>query len=136
MDTRLRDLERRAEEGDLQAHFDLIRQKERSGNVGITPAFLTGSRVYGTPRLASDIDLVVLADTTVIDKLVEVIRFVNIEDYQYADCVSIRAGRLNLLFCTSVVQYEKWKIGTAELIEKKPVTKEKACEKFNSLRQY
>lgn len=77
-------------------------------------AFLTGSRRYGRPKLASDWDIVVLVSPE--DKAW-------FEDHELH-----RQGILNLIFVTSEAEYEAWRQTTNLLERMKPVTREKAVE--------
>lgn len=83
-------------------------------------AFLTGSRVYGTPRPDSDIDLVILVDGLTGDAL---------ELLKEGDG-AIRFGRLNLIACYDKQDFLNWKKGTDQLREiarlEGPVTREQA----------
>lgn len=86
-------------------------------------AFVTGSQVYGTPHDKSDVDLVVLLPSAVIEAL-----RVHSEDKG-----TLRFGKLNVLaLAEGVVEHEefyaKWEKVTQELIERKPVTREQAIE--------
>ncbi len=104
--------------------------------------FVTGSRVYGTPRKDSDIDLVVLVDEATL-KLLENVsehtptRHPN-EEYQIGVLglnASLRFGRLNLLCVTTPEAYEVWKYGTEKLKKEAPVTRDRAVEVFSKLRK-
>lgn len=90
-------------------------------------AFLTGSRVYGTPLSYSDIDLVILVDSKTNAQL---------EKMKDDDSEPIRFGRLNLIALTSVEDFDKWKVGTeaCEKLAKEqgPLTREQAVEVLRS----
>lgn len=93
-------------------------------------AFLTGSHAYGTPHAKSDIDLVIpVGDDTA--KQLNVL--LDADDTEYG-VMSIQSGRLNLILATSPDIYRVWKEGTAELIKRKPVTRDEAIECFERLR--
>jgi len=108
--------------------------------------FLTGSRVYGTPRADSDIDLVVLVTPEELDKLalfadVKMEEMAPFEDRYGGDAEirrSLRFGKLNMICVCEDQEYHVWKDGTALLAEKKkktgPVTREEAVRLFEHLR--
>lgn len=86
-------------------------------------AFITGSRVYGTPNDTSDVDLVVLLPSAVIETL---------RNYS-EDKHTLRFGKLNVLALDEsqaehVEFYQKWETVTNGLIERKPVTRDEAIE--------
>jgi predicted nucleotidyltransferase len=93
-------------------------------------AVLTGSQVYGTPTDASDIDLVVMMDEASATEL----KGLHDQESSYPERKgSLRFGRLNLIIVTDYRKFKAWRQGTAELIERKPVTREQAVELFKSL---
>lgn len=100
-----------------------------------TPAFVTGSRKYGTVRVGSDVDLVVLVS----EKDAEILS--HMDEYQWNDefrsanehSWSLRFGRLNLIVTTSKERYESWKEGTEILESRSPVTRSEAVSLFKSL---
>lgn len=93
-------------------------------------AFLTGSHAYGTPHAKSDIDLVVPVDLSTAKKLWDLLTDED-ADYGY---MTVYTGELNLILATSPDIYRVWKEGTAELIKRKPVTRDEAIECFERLR--
>lgn len=107
-------------------------QPVKEANIDIdTPlkeAFLTGSRVYGTPKRGSDIDLVVTlayGSTKLLEPLADEI----IGSYDDGD-LSLRFGKLNLL----VLPEKKalaWRVGTEKLMEQGPVTREFAKQELD-----
>jgi hypothetical protein len=104
----------------------------------IVRSFLTGSRVYGTPREDSDIDLVVLLDA---DEMVGLAKIARNEETHgspggphYEDGMSIRFGSLNLLCVTDEKHFQTWREGTEQLKAMRPVTREKAIEHLAELR--
>jgi len=91
-------------------------------------AVLTGSQVYGTPTEDSDVDLVVLCDE---DTQARVAKLLTGEDPPPIASgprggVSLKAGRLNLIFTALPDEVEDWRHGTRELESRKPVTREEA----------
>lgn len=99
------------------------------------PAFVTGSRRYGTPTKTSDIDLVVLTDDND-DELIDLLS--NAADEGSAPdenevgqnegrWASLRFGDLNLILVDKGL-YRAWKDATDELVAMKPVTRDQAIE--------
>lgn len=97
----------------------------------MTEAFLIGSRVYGTPREDSDIDLVVRMDPETAAAL----------------CIAsgvgvmapLRFGPLNIIYAVTDEQYESWRLGLIDVLALKtrlgrPVTREEARDIFESYR--
>ena len=105
----------------------------------IEPAFLTGSRAYGTPREDSDIDLVVLVDEMELIHLMHLAELVESCECPASDAgpdaASIRFGKLNLIAVTTEHHWEIWRNGTIDLIARKPVTRDEAVEHFHKLRK-
>jgi Nucleotidyltransferase domain len=103
-------------------------------------AFLTGSRAYGTPRIDSDIDLVIFTDVETAG-LLQVWGAVENAAPQGSDEGSdevygpIRFGKLNLIVCTSEEAYRAWVDGTAELKKRAPCSREEAKTVFLKLRE-
>lgn len=99
-------------------------------------AFLTGSRVYGTPRPDSDIDFVVLVGkdelltlTALADNLAEKAESegsLGSTRGKEDPGESLRFGKLNLICHTSQVVFEAWRDATAALKDVRPVTREAA----------
>lgn len=105
-------------------------------------AFLTGSRVYGTPREDSDLDMFVYCpDQATLDLLTESADDETIgcadDDYdgESANRVILRFGKLNLLCTTKKADYAAWKDGTALLTSRKPVTRDEAKRVLRGLRE-
>ncbi len=69
-------------------------------------AFLTGSRIYGTVKPGSDVDLVLLVDEDTKQKLVA------LSDLGKEP---VRFGKLNLILCTMEEEFAVWKVGTAQM---------------------
>ncbi len=91
-------------------------------------SLVTGSRVYGTPRYNSDIDLVVLLTSEELkifesfeEKSDNVVS--NSENDKIGKSLSVKYGKLNLIITTDKKVYKAWKKATEELIAKKPVTR-------------
>ena len=106
-------------------------------------AFLTGSRVYGTPTVKSDIDMVVLLSPAELELLREYADDPGhrcpsmLEDNAAGDdspTGSFMFGKLNLIVTTSRTRYMQWREGTQTLIARKPVTRDEACELFREIR--
>lgn len=111
--------------------------KKVQSAVSETPAFITGSYAYGEPRHNSDIDLVFLCAKETSDLLWDVLG----EIYSSNPSVdtSMRAGKVNMIYCLTRAEYDMWLRGTAELIAVKnltgkPVSKEQARDHFAELR--
>lgn len=88
-------------------------------------AFVTGSRVYGTPRPDSDIDLCV----TGISELDYHLLRENADDHKGSGDGSLVFGRLNLILLDAA-EFEVWREATNELAARKPVTREEAVREF------
>lgn len=93
------------------------------------PSFVTGSQAYGDPRPDSDLNLVVLGDA----KLEQGLRLMSEPRADGSICF----GKLNLIVCTSVEQYNVWKKGTEELRNRwehlGPVSRDEAVLYFANL---
>lgn len=102
----------------------------------MTPAFLTGSQRYGTPKRKSDIDLVVLMTPEELNELADIAGYDHETRYDSNSMTfALRFGKLNLICCTTQTQYEVWKDGTDTLVEQSPVTRDTAVELFKKLRR-
>jgi hypothetical protein len=89
-------------------------------------SFLTGSRVYGTPREDSDIDLVIQLPIDDQNKLIEIGDEAGIQlDDEYPQ---VRFGKLQIIMVTTDWEFAAWKHATQNLIKQAPVTREKAIE--------
>ena len=77
-------------------------------------AFLTGSQVYGTPTESSDIDLVVLVDTTT-------------KSFLEKGNIPSRFGTLNLILLTNPLEFEAWKAATETCVSLAPVNRKVAA---------
>lgn len=113
--------------------------------VDVLRAVLTGSRAYGEPRDASDVDLAVLVSPGDADALraladrngAEVLPPSAGED---AETTSLRFGRLNLIVSTDPLAHAVWVVGTARLrhqrqLTRSVVTRDRAVETFRALRR-
>ena len=102
-----------------------------------TPALLTGSRAYGTPREDSDVDLVIrVRDAATLAAIREAADPVmpNQGHSARAGRSSFRFGDLNLIVCHTDAEYAVWAAGTAELVDRAPVAREEAVAVFKRLR--
>jgi hypothetical protein len=72
--------------------------------------FITGSRVYGTPRDNSDLDVVIRCDAYVI-AAIEALIGKSSGDYDHKS-VSVQCGPLNLHLCGTDGEYDRWHQGT------------------------
>lgn len=92
-----------------------------------TPAILTGSRAYGTPRQDSDIDLVCFMPKETLMELNKISDLpYQLNEYFCPESAALRFGKLNLIVCTTQKNYDAWKNGTEKLITQKPVTRNQA----------
>ena len=98
-------------------------------------AFLTGSRVYGTPHEESDTDIVVRVDEQALSALWAIgdmpCDLNSARDLGWGH--SIRIGPLNIIAVTTDKQYAAWLIGTSELLKRAPVTKAQAIDHFDRI---
>jgi len=88
--------------------------------------FITGSRVYGTPREDSDLDLCVLVTKADFRKLLS--RFTP-EETTYIETstdASFKIGSLNLIAFTDESKYDAWYKATQLCKLRGPVTREQA----------
>ena len=105
-----------------------------------TPALLTGSRAYGTPREDSDVDLVIrVRDAATLAAIIDAADPADPDSPHKPSAVgfrtaSFRFGRLNLIIAHTDAQYATWAAGTAELVDRAPVTREEAVATFKRLR--
>jgi len=77
-------------------------------------AFLTGSRVYGTPKPSSDVDLVIRVDTETASRL-RLLADKKMEVQQAGEKRPVRFGNLNLILCESDEEYAVWRLGTSRM---------------------
>lgn len=93
-------------------------------------AFATGSRVYGTPRPDSDLDLVVLVDSDDLARLRELADKTDTVEQEPDDksypSDSLRFGKLNLICISSHAVFEAWRKATDSLALRRPVTRDEA----------
>lgn len=107
-------------------------------------ALLTGSRVYGTPKPNSDIDLVVLMSVKDLHRLQELFKdewrsnTADTGNYDGIGAMSdqFRFGNLNLIVTTDPLAYEVWRRGTEALSWAAPVTRDFAVKFFKKLREH
>lgn len=78
-----------------------------------TPAFPTGSRVYGNPRKTSDYDLVILCAPSDLAFIRQACLGVRNE---YKEHASFRFGQLNLIATTSIEEYSRWESKRSECL--------------------
>ena len=103
--------------------------------------FLTGSRIYGTPTEDSDLDMVVLADDDMFDRLRAMYAHENDVDRQYEkDSLSIRVGSLNMIVVKTELSFLAWKHAKDALVQEveltgRPVTRDRAVEAHKSYRR-
>lgn len=103
-----------------------------------TRCFITGSQAYGTPGPDSDIDLVILCDKEVVDKLQLFSDHSGqdaMEEYYNDGLPCLYFGKLNIIFVCNLGLFEVWKKATEFLAAKKPVTREQAIEYVRRKRQ-
>jgi predicted nucleotidyltransferase len=95
-----------------------------------TGPFITGSVAYGTPTAESDIDLVVLMDTSTARRLNNMADAKQPDSKIYSDDVDIqfRFGKLNIIACYEPEVFQAWRKGTLELAHRRPVTRDDAKE--------
>lgn len=99
--------------------------------------FLTGSRVYGRPKVDSDIDMVVRMDW---DEAEDLRRqsdtrkrepdsdFERVHYHEDEGTVCLRFGKLNLIVCLDDRTYDVWQKMTSRCSNEAPVTRDKAIE--------
>lgn len=103
-------------------------------------AFVTGSRVYGTPRPDSDLDLVLLVEPGDLGRLVEHLgKEESDEGGGYGNDASIKVGKLNLIAVKDRGEFDAWREGTELLRQRRPVPREEAkqvlCELVKASRE-
>lgn len=93
-------------------------------------SFLTGSRVYGTPKPDSDYDLVVDMDP---ETALDVRKAAGVKPG-----MPIRFGVLNLIPVTSEAEYDAWLDATAACVDKRntsgPLTRDEAITIHKKIR--
>ena len=99
-----------------------------------TPAFITGSRAYGTPHEDSDLDLVVFTDTQTILKMLEFIGDEHQLNYQTPNSTQFTVGGLNFIMTNDYAIYRAWLDGTKVLKTKAPVSRETAIKYLSKKR--
>ena len=107
--------------------------------------FLTGSRIYGTPKDTSDVDLVVMVDIDTIGMLLEFFDanakvYDDDEDREHCKpkTASLKCGALNLICVSDDIDYDIWKSGTEYLkrqsVDVGPVTRDEAIRVFKDMK--
>ncbi len=86
--------------------------------------FYTGSRVYGTPRPDSDVDVVIRASESIFDLDM-------LADSRAGSGGSLRFGNLNLIVLDDD-EFDRWYLITEQLYMRRPVTKEEAIAAFRA----
>ena len=95
----------------------------------MTNVFLTGSRAYGTPRPNSDTDLCILMSHEDIHILAsQAPHETENEGSGDGTDASLRFGRVNLICMTDAEKFEAWREATAELVARRPVTRQQAVQ--------
>jgi hypothetical protein len=101
---------------------------------------LTGSRVYGTPRQDSDLDMVVLIEDQNDYNLLynmggqHSTNQTRLHTDQLYNGVSMRFGNLNVIAILNDERtFKAWEAGTEFLKKIAPVTKETACMVFETM---
>jgi predicted nucleotidyltransferase len=107
-------------------------------------SFITGSHAYGTPRLDSDVDLVVLISPHAAEILASHIpeegwdgENHQVKNYGLPDepkITNLVFGKLNLICLYNEKDFRNWKALTDDLIERAPVTREEAIEYMHANR--
>jgi hypothetical protein len=102
--------------------------------------FVTGSHAYGTPRLDSDIDLVVYGSMHTLDALATQHESARPKHpgEQYHDMLRsgcLYFGRLNLIFITDTKLFDAWRAATEWLTRRKPVDREYAIRVHRRFRE-
>lgn len=97
-----------------------------------TKAFITGSHAYGSPTKDSDVDVVLYCDKKTLTKLVEL--FGDGPTNYKGTVKTIKSGKLNLMLCHNISEFEGWEKGTEVLKCVAPVNKEKATKVLDHFR--
>ncbi len=90
--------------------------------------FLTGSRVYGTPREDSDTDLVVYvsqADLAIL-RATAGVAAPDLKSKYPEKGATLMFGKLNLICVEDAAKFEAWRSATEALKARKPVTRDEA----------
>lgn len=97
------------------------------------PAFVTGSRAYGSPREDSDCDLVIRCSESTARRLRELS-----DDPAHCGRLGVRFGVLNLILCETDEEYTAWFDGTQALVREfvatGPVSRDRAIEVLSAMR--
>lgn len=99
---------------------------------------VTGSHAYGTPHADSDVDLVIFVgpdgDIPGLNLVLNAADNDVASDYDGSAGFPLTFGKLNLILCTKFEQYDCWAKGTADLIRRRPVTRDEAIAHLRALR--
>jgi predicted nucleotidyltransferase len=106
-----------------------------------TPAFVTGSRAYGTPRPDSDVDIVVMmteTDLHLLRSLSDSSESINDPcsdgDNLEMSQGSFKFGKMNIIAVTKPHDYLAWKQGTDDLKKLAPVHRDYAIEHLRKMK--
>lgn len=107
--------------------------------IKIVRSFITGSHAYGTPHKGSDVDLVVLVSERDLVKLALLCDSEPDKEraahYVMSGGTPLRFGNLNLICCADEQHFHAWRVGTRDLIERAPVTREVAIAHMAAVRK-
>lgn len=92
-------------------------------------AFISGSRAYGSPSKSADIDLVIKVSEETHQKLR---KLAGVADKPQDP---IRFGLLNLICLTTDEDMAVWKVGTEQMAQEKPVSRDHAIKILDKLRE-
>lgn len=98
-------------------HWPIIRRSAES-----QAPFLTGSRLYGTPRSDSDIDVVMLFDLEDVKQL----SGHGDDEKFYGDSRHVRLGDVNIIAMSDRKTFDAWREAAVELYNNRPVTRDQA----------
>ncbi len=90
--------------------------------------FLTGSRIYGTPRADSDIDLVILADPVTLIVLRTLAPETESKYAEDSTDIAFKFGNLNVIAFSDPVKFQAWRNATIKLTDISPVTRDVAIK--------
>lgn len=113
---------------------ELARCSERIDSLPrlLETSFITGSRVYGSPRDDSDLDIVVLVNPELAKLLADLC-----DPMKPGEKGVYRFGKLNLIVTFTQEEFACWKIATDDLIalslKGNPATREEAIKYIDSI---
>lgn len=96
----------------------------------IKDSFPTGSRVYGTPKLDSDFDIVVLCSQ---EDAIKVFGYLHPDDAMYPideNSIHIKKGEVDYILCFNEIRFCTWKSVTETLKKIAPVDRDTAKALF------